>query len=106
MRRTKKPAVQEIDRNLWEPLFRTFLKSETSKIDAMLQCLESRAFHPAWMDSAFSVTTQVRLHPPHLAALKKHIARRIHEAGGEYQTSGLTVRSSDGLAFTLHLPGG
>lgn len=105
MRRAK-TGPEEILPQLWEPDFRTYLWSPSVRIDRMLADYERRAYRGQIEDGASSVKALIRLHPPHLAALKRAIARRIAEAGGEFKTPSVVVRSADGLTFTTHLPGG
>ena len=49
---------------------------------------------------------RIRLYREQLEFLKSQIAVRVCEAGGEWSSRTVTVRSADGLTFTTHLAGG
>jgi hypothetical protein len=103
MRRAKYETI-DIDRQLWEPDYRTWLKSPTVPIGELLAALDRRTF--VVRHNKFELSN-VRLLDTHIAALKRCIARRIQAEGGEWRSSALVLRSvPDSLEFTVHLPGG
>jgi hypothetical protein len=107
MRTKYKPTVATtLDPQIWMREFRTWVQSEIVPIGEYLSALEHRCYILWIRDSPASQLAQIRLAEPELTELKRQIARRVHQAGGEFRTNAVTVRSADGLTFTVHLPEG
>jgi hypothetical protein len=114
VRWSKKPEqiVDGVDPRFWESRFQSWMLSEVVPLGALLVALETQSYaietgliSPAVSRVRHCVLpgSRVRLLPRHIKALKVRIAERIRAEGGEVSTDAITVRSADGVTFTIHM---
>ena len=103
MSRTKEAAALAVDPRSWEAQFGLYLHSAHVSIDSLVNDYEQRSFYARLSGPICDLVSRVRLDRAALASLKLQIARRTYEAGGEYRTRTVIIRSADGLMFTVHL---
>ena len=94
----------EVDPRFWIQDFQTWVQSEIVPIGEYLTVLEQRCF--VHRTEVRPETDSDQAARSRLAALKRQIARRVFQAGGEFRANSVVVRSADGVSFTVHLPGG
>jgi hypothetical protein len=92
-----------IDPRFWESRFQSWMLSDVVPLGALLVALETRSYAVETGLICPAVSERVRLLPRHVQALKIRIAERIRAEGGEVSTDAVTVRSADGVTFTIHM---
>lgn len=101
VRRVKpKTVVADLDPKFWRSRFATWARSPSVPLENLLSAYE----HKSWAAKESHPLDRIRLYREQLEFLKSQIAVRVRDAGGEWSSRAVTVRSADGLTFTTHLP--